>query len=241
MSLRIALRPCLPVFNQRLASQKKHHHHNFKQAQKLQWAAFHNTSKKKCADRKASLSFSSAFIPIAWYARKLETHPLTTKCITSGFISGMGDMACQYIYHKHDQDNFSPDWLRTGRFSLLGFGLIAPVVHKWYGFLMKKIPGQDIQPVLKRLFCDQILFAPLFIPAFMTSLMLLEGKDMDTIPVVLQRDLPDVVLSNWSLWIPAMFVNFRFVPVQWQVLYSNCIGLGWNVYLSWKTNEAHKP
>lgn len=234
MSLRVALRR---AFTQPLALLQKNHH-NCKQGQKSQRAAIHG-SKKKCSNHKLTTSFASspAFIPIAWYARKLETHPLTTKCITSGIISGMGDMSCQYIYHKHDEDTFSPDWLRTGRFSLLGFGLIAPVVHKWYGLLMKKIPGQNIQAVLKRLFCDQILFAPLFIPTFMTSLMALEGKGMDTIPAVLQRDVPDVVISNWTLWIPAMFVNFRFVPVQWQVLYSNCIGLGWNVYLSWKTQE----
>jgi len=185
----------------------------------------------------SSSSSSSGFSPIVWYARKLESHPLTTKCLTSGFISGAADFICQYIYHRNEHGTFSPDWMRTGRFSLLGFGLIAPVVHNWYGFLTRKIPGQSIPAVLKRLFLDQILFAPLFIPTFMTSLMFLEGKRMDVIPAVLIKDVPDVVVTNWILWIPAMFVNFRFVPVQWQVLYSNCVGLVWNVYLSWKTQE----
>eukprot|EP00979_Chaetoceros_neogracilis_P009685 scaffold2192_cov268-Chaetoceros_neogracile.AAC.87 len=202
MSLRVALRH---AFTQPLALLQKNHR-NCKQGQKSQRAAIHG-SKKKCSNHKPTTSFASspAFIPIAWYARKLETHPLTTKCITSGIISGMGDMSCQYIYHKHDEDTFSPDWLRTGRFSLLGFGLIAPVVHKWYGLLMKKIPGQNIQAVLKRLFCDQILFAPLFIPTFMTSLMALEGKGMDTIPAICSGAVASPLFKLYRLGMECVF------------------------------------
>lgn len=205
----------------------------------------------------SSSSSSSLSKIVAWYAKKLETNPLATKCITSGIIAGSGDIICQHIVHhygilnldgddvnnnnkissnNHDiSQSFVPDWTRTMRFSLLGFGLVAPVVHHWYGFLMTRLPGKGAKAALQRLFCDQMIFAPLFIPTFMTSLMLLEGKPMSTIPPTLKSDAPDVVISNWTLWVPAMFVNFRFIPVQWQVLYSNCIGLLWNVYLSWKT------
>lgn len=218
----------------------------------------------------SSSNSSSSYLSkaVAWYANKLETNPLATKCTTSGFIAGSGDVICQYIVHYyrlHDHDDshkssdiiltassssekvhddilhsFVPDWTRTLRFSLLGFGLVAPVVHHWYGLLMTKLPGKDAKAALQRLFCDQILFAPVFIPTFMTSLMVLEGKDMDIITSTLNSNVSDVVVSNWTLWVPAMFVNFRFVPMNWQVLYSNCIGLIWNIYLSWKTQVDSK-
>lgn len=195
-----------------------------------------------------------------WYVEKLESHPITTKCVTSGIISGSGDIIGQYIVHKHQQeeeqestlltkgdshredggDSFTLDWKRTGRFAFLGFALIAPAVHNWYGLLLSSIPGQTTKSVLKRLFCDQILFAPLFLSTFMTSLMALEGKDLSNAPRVLERDLPSIIVSNWTLWIPAMFVNFKFVPLQWQVLCSNCVGLVWNIYLSWKTQVGGK-
>ena len=204
---------------------------------------FHNT-KRRSETRGSSSNNNTRANPIAWYAKKLETNPLATKCITSGLIAGSGDLTCQYLVHKrnkedNDDSSFAPDLIRTGRFAFLGFGLIAPVVHYWYGMLMTRIPGQSIPAVLKRLFCDQILFAPLFIPVFMTSLMTLEGKSWgDEIGNVLKRDVPDVIVSNWVLWVPAMFINFRYVPGQWQVLYSNCIGFVWNTYLSWKTQQA---
>ena len=190
---------------------------------------------------KSSFSLSS---PVQWYAKKLENNPLTTKCITSGIISGSGDLICQYIMYKkqnqHKLTKFDPDWIRTGRFTLLGFGLVAPIVHHWYGFLTRKIPGQSTKKVITRLFCDQVLFAPPFVTTFMSSLMLLEGKDAKEISPFLKRDLVDVVVTNWSLWVPAMYLNFKFIPVQWQVLFSNCVGLVWNIFLSWTTQEKGK-
>ena len=72
----------------------------------------------------------------------------------------------------------------------------------------------------------------------MTSLMILESKPLDHIKDVLARDYVDVVVTNWSLWMPAMLFNFRFVKGPWQVLFSNGVGFVWNVYLSWKTQEG---
>ena len=40
-----------------------------------------------------------------------------------------------------------------------------------------------------------------------------------------------------KVWPAAMLVNFRFVPVDFQVLYINCVVLGWSAYLSWKVNK----
>jgi protein Mpv17 len=45
------------------------------------------------------------------------------------------------------------------------------------------------------------------------------------------------MIANWQLWIPFQFLNFRFVPQNYQVLASNVVALAWNVILSFK---AHK-
>jgi hypothetical protein len=200
---------------------------------------------------KVETSFASN--PISWYSQKLESHPLITKCITSGIIAGTGDLTCQFIVHCKEGGNtqeegqplskgndFQPDLVRTSRFTFLGLALIAPVVHFWYGTLMMRIPGTSTKAVLQRLFLDQAFFAPLFIPTFLTNLMMLEGKPYKEVPGALVRDLPDIVVTNWVLWIPAMFINFKFVPGKWQVLYSNGVGFVWNTYLSWKTQENQK-
>lgn len=133
--------------------------------------------------------------------------------------------------------NFEPDWYRTGRFGILGFFLVAPVVHLWYARLTKFVPGTNVGAVIKRTAVDQLCFAPLFLPTFMMNLMMLEGRPYAEAFPKLQKDLPGALVTNWCLWVPAMLVNFRFVPLKYQVLYSNMVGFVWNTYLSWKTQE----
>jgi hypothetical protein len=53
----------------------------------------------------------------------------------------------------------------------------------------------------------------------------------------LRADLGTIVKSNWTLWVPFQFINFRFVPGNLQVLAANVVALVWNVYMSFM---AHK-
>ena len=46
--------------------------------------------------------------------------------------------------------------------------------------------------------------------------MALEGHAADIAPK-LKADLPEMVKSNWLLWVPFQFINFRFVPANLQV------------------------
>jgi FtsH-binding integral membrane protein len=55
----------------------------------------------------------------------------------------------------------------------------------------------------------------------------------------LRASVPDIVVANWALWVPAQFVNFAVVPLKFQVLYSNVVALVWNVYLSYTTSRNH--
>ncbi len=68
----------------------------------------------------------------------------------------------------------------------------------------------------KRLVLDQLVFAPLFIPTFMSSLMVLEGNARE-IPGRLRAAWFETVASNWVIWVPAQILNFRLVPVTYQV------------------------
>ncbi len=56
-------------------------------------------------------------------------------------------------------------------------------------------------------------------------IMVLEGAPVESVAPRLRRDLPDMVRSNWLLWVPFQFVNFRFVPPQLQA--SLWGGAGW--------------
>ena len=198
--------------------------------------------------------------PLQWYASKLDTHPLTTKCISSGIIAGSGDLLCQRLHSTKNPNSTTADaqndapllWNRTLRFALLGSFLVAPAIHAWYGFLMTRIPGSSLSAASRRLFLDQALFAPAFLPVFLSCLALLEhvSPDADRTndrergdPVRrwkerLRKDVPEALAVGWAIWIPSMGFMFAVVPSKFQVLFSNAVGFLWNAYLSWRTHEG---
>jgi Mpv17 / PMP22 family len=172
------------------------------------------------------------------YAGLLKTYPISTKALTSGVIAGFGDAVCQILIERNKQHQY--DIWRSARFGFLGMALVGPVCHYWYGFLARIIPSQQAMGVAKRVMLDQFLFAPLFLNCFCTSLWVLEGRQFESVTVYLEQikeTLPAVIATNWILWIPSMALNFRYVPVPYQVLASNMIATVWNVYLSFKTTK----
>ena len=107
------------------------------------------------------------------------------------------------------------------------------MLHCWYGFLNRIIPGNGLIINIKRLVLDQALFSPCFTFVFICSLSIIgEGKSVVNTIRKLRQDFVSIVINGWVMWCPAQFVNFTYIPVKFQVLYSNCIGLLWNIYLS---------
>ena len=178
---------------------------------------------------------------LEWYSDKLDSHPLITKCLTSGFIAGSGDVLCQWTV----EGTSTWDKARTGRFGLLGCVLVAPLIHYWYGFLARTIPGTDVASIAKRVFLDQFVYTPPFIPLWLTSLWTLEsltGDNHSDTPFG-QRIVdifPDIYVANLTLWLPVMAFNFKFVAPKYQVLFSNVVALVWNTYLSFSTSREQK-
>lgn len=175
---------------------------------------------------------------LEWYSSKLDSHPITTKCLTAGVIAGFGDVVCQGIQEQLDENpkegTFLSRWdvMRTGRFALLGGGLVGPAIHAWYLFLSRAAPGTGMRSVLQRVVMDQFLFTPAFVPIWLASLWTLEGREGWTM-ADLQSELAVIIPINWCVWFPAGIVNFKFVPVKYQVLFQNVVALFWNAFLSY--------
>lgn len=137
----------------------------------------------------------------------------------------------------------------------LGLVLVGPTLHYWYGYLARTFAADSTLNVLKRLALDQLVFTPLFITVFMSSVLALDGRpenviccalhcfyhtnceQLQQIPDKLRSDFTTTLMANYSVWVPAMFLNFKFVPPQFQVLFSNAVGYLWNVYLSFASHK----
>ena len=145
---------------------------------------------------------------------------------------GFGDVLAQ-VWLGEEGESF--DLKRLGIFTLLGMVFIGPVLHVWYGTLAKLFTGVGTATAVSKLAMDQLLFAPVFIGSIISLIMILEGHG-DQVKDKVNNDLFTIVKSNWALWVPFNFLNFRFVPQSLQVLASNGMALIWNTYVSWASH-----
>ncbi|XP_027350323.1 protein sym-1 isoform X2 [Abrus precatorius] len=148
---------------------------------------------------------------LSWYLALLGKYPVPVKAITSAILTLIGDLICQLVIDQVQ----SLDFKRTFLFTLLGFVLVGPTLHFWYLYLSKLVTLPGASGALLRLVLDQFLFSPIFIGVFLATLVTLEGRPSQAVPK-LKQEWFSAVLANWQLWIPFQFLNFRFVPQQFQ-------------------------
>jgi Mpv17 / PMP22 family len=86
---------------------------------------------------------------------------------------------------------------------------------------------------------DEFVFSPMYIPVFLGSLWRLEGTPWPTIKDMLVRELPSIVVAEWTLWVPTMLLTFRYAPVKFHVLVINVVGVVWQTFLSFMAARAH--
>ncbi|OXV11605.1 hypothetical protein Egran_00635 [Elaphomyces granulatus] len=150
------------------------------------------------------------------------------------------------------------DFERLTRFMAYGF-FMAPIQFQWFGFLSRAFPitkKHATLPALKRVAADQLMFAPVGLILFFTFMTVAEGGGRRA----LFRKLEDVYLptlkANFVLWPAVQILNFRVVPIQFQIVSSalnpqtgvvadqrkpfvSSIGIAWTAYLS-LTNSAEE-
>jgi hypothetical protein len=159
------------------------------------------------------------------YTQFLKTHPILTKSTTAMLILGTGDVFTQVAIEqvKHI------DQIRALKFAAIGGILVGPTLHFWYTKL-----AQTGYSVPKRVAIDQFLFAPSFLSVFIGTVGLLNNKD----PVQeIRRTIGETMVANWTIWIPYQFFVFNYIPIQYQVLANNTMGVAWNTFLSWNLNR----
>jgi len=182
----------------------------------------------------------------AWYSQKLDTHPILTKSISAFIVTGFGNVLSQTLMGEDDDDDEESetkrrtvDWPQVGRFALLNGVMVAPALHYWYNFLNRAVPGTTLLAVAKRVFWDEFCFTPVYLPLFLSTLWALEGSPLQNIPKMAYEEVPSILVAEWTLWIPTMAFTFRYIPVKFQVLMINSVGVLWYTYLSYTAKQAH--
>lgn len=114
---------------------------------------------------------------------------------------------------------------RTARMALYGGCVFGPAATTWFSFLQRsiRIPSRPNLQILARVAADQCVFASTNLFVFLSSMAMMEGSDPKK---KLESTYFNALQKNWMLWPVVQFTNFKFVPLQHQVLVVNVVSLG---------------
>lgn len=152
----------------------------------------------------------------------LQNRPLVANCLVLGTLSGMAEFSQQTMLYKlfpckEERKNY--DLAAVGRYMTLGGVMFAPILHFWFRWLDKVLPGKSAVVVLKKVALDAVLLDVPYYSAFYMAMGAMEGKSLSTCWSEVKAKLMTTIMYALILWIPAQTVNFRFVPPHLRVTY----------------------
>lgn len=185
----------------------------------------------------ASPATQGSILHVAWqrYLLQLNRKPLQTKAITSACIAGLSDVIAQNIISGGYKN-----WRRTLAIAVYGLVWNGPSAHYWQKFIEWLFKGKsDLNTVLKKVVFDQCTYGPVCNVLFMSfATLVLEGKSLSYLGSKIKSDYPNVQLNGWKLWPLAALINYKFVPIQFRVLFVNVVALIWSIFLLLRARGA---
>ncbi|XP_043685498.1 protein Mpv17 [Vespula pensylvanica] len=168
------------------------------------------------------------------YQKLLSKYPVRIQAMQAGILMGLGDQLSQNLIERRKFKDL--DFVRTSHFASIGFFIAGPATTTWYRILDKYIGSKGGVIVVKKVLCDQLLFAPTFLSILLVSIGLLQGSNINSLKHKLETSYFEILINNYKIWPMVQLVNFYFIPLQYQVLLVQSVALLWNTYISYITN-----
>lgn len=164
--------------------------------------------------------------------------------VSSAVLWGLGDILAQRLEKSSDhtfdvikERHPTLDLKRLAMTTSYGTLFAGVVGHTWYTQLDKIAhtiarPG-TVRFVAAKVFADTAFFGPVHVAAFFSLLTLGEGGGFADIGAKLRADFLSTFTAELSVWPAAQALNFKFVPLQFQLLVVNTITILDAAFMSW--------
>ncbi|KAL4914944.1 hypothetical protein BDW62DRAFT_189615 [Aspergillus aurantiobrunneus] len=194
------------------------------------------------------------------YSRFQERRPYTTQLCSSLVIYLCGDLSAQFFFPPEnsssavqkstdsgkessngaavEEGGAGYDPWRTMRHLTVGIGSSIPS-YSWFMFLHNNFnfPSKFLS-ILTKVVVQQIVFTPVFNTYFFSVHSLLSGASLEETYERLKVALPRSVVNSAKFWPMVTAFSFMYVPPQFRNVFSGCIAVGWQTYLSWLNQKA---
>jgi hypothetical protein len=179
------------------------------------------------------------------YTNALRTNPLVTKSLTGVVLAGTGDLIAQRFEKTNVGRSNNPifaqrnPWHRLAVFAAFGCLWTGPFNHYWLAYLAKRFPANGGTKILmKKLLVHHLVWNPVvYLPVYFGFNGLLLGMKRIEFEQWVRRDYVSMLVWCWIVWIPTTAVMFHHVPEHLQSVLMAGLSLGWNAFLSWKSNQ----
>jgi predicted amino acid-binding ACT domain protein len=216
-------------------------------------AASSSTSAAGYASMVSSSSSSSSSFTNGWLQKMKSVpikYPMAFGIVLSGFKTSFSDLLVQKVVERKEK----VDWKRNAAFATFGFVYLGGIQYILYvpifgrlfphaaKFAAKPIAQKvkDVKGILQlagQTFLDQCVHHPLmYFPAFYITKELVMAKNgKPDIPRVLadcRTNMMEDLQALWKIWVPAMLVNFAFMPMHLRIPFVAGVSLLWTMVLS---------
>lgn len=178
------------------------------------------------------------------YNDALKSKPLLTKSLTGFVLAGSGDLIAQKIERQSSKQKSSiasnrDPFQRFLVFACFGFIWTGPFNHTWLGFLARQFPPDGgRQKFLQKMFVHHMLWNPfIYFPVFFSFLGAGFGLTRPEFESWVKRDYFPNLMWCYIVWGPTTAIIFQRVPEHLQSVLMSALSLGWNTFLSWRSNR----
>lgn len=165
------------------------------------------------------------------YMRSLQRRPILTKSLTSGVVAFLANVTGQAI-DKHRGLANEVELPPALRFAAFGFFISGPLLHYFYNYLLKCVPGKSGDAVIKRLLIERLILTPFYSLIFHSATAAMEHRSWDAVVLRLKAAYWLTLTMNWKYYTVAQIINLNFVPPEMRVLFGNFCGFLWSIALT---------
>jgi hypothetical protein len=191
------------------------------------------------------------------YKYYLLKHPIKTKAITNGIIYSIADITCQKIENKYNKqkEDKSYNTTRTFIFWLFGTFMSGPFNHFWmnrlnkFGQILiksKKYSSNKSNIIMVGL--DQLIYSPIYSIIFFTSAHFANEKinnvENKSNKIIFKESIehtkkifPITYSSEFFFWPIIQFINFKYININYRVLFMGKCNLLWSIFTSYMINN----
>ncbi|XP_065354440.1 protein Mpv17 [Calliphora vicina] len=151
--------------------------------------------------------------------------------ISYGLLYPCGSLAEQTLIEKRNFKTY--DYKKCLKFSLFGFCFMGPTIYAWMRLASIMWPRTDIRSSMCKAITEQVAYDPMAISTFLFTMSLMEGKTVEEARREVSSKFLDAYRIGIIYWPCVQTINFAFVPVQNQVIFTSFFSMCWTTFLAY--------